>query len=109
MKSFVASLLAAFLLISSPALAREIEKGDMVTDLGYQWVVVKNLDPIKGPHGSSYMYGEECWALDGSFATVLAVEENQVLVRYTPRKPPHVWVLCPAGTIFLFQRNNFLT
>lgn len=107
MKRMIISLFAVALLIPSLASAQEIKKGDTATVPGWAWVDVKNRDPVKSGNGSSFGYGESCGIQHGGTVTVVGIEGNRLLVRYSIGGT-QFGTPCPTGVLFFTTKETFL-
>lgn len=103
---FVAALL---LIISSFASADEIKKGDVATVLDWEEVKVVNLEPVSQDFGYGVArvgYGEKCAVNKGGIITVVGIDGDRTLVRYSFLGRPSD-LPCPSGVLFFITREKF--
>ncbi|MDP3710366.1 MAG: hypothetical protein Q8R29_01435 [bacterium] len=105
MKRIIISLFTVALLIPSLAWAQEVKKGDTATVPGWTWVDVKNPEPVKSGN-NDFGYGESCGIQHGGTITVVGIEENRLLVRYSIGGTQY-GTSCPSGIIFFTTKETF--
>ena len=100
--------IVAFMLVLLPlrSSAQQVKKGDRATVPGWTRVEVKNPEPVKSVI-SSVGYGEFCGIQQGSTVTVVGIEGDRLLVRYSiggggPRGTP-----CLSGVVFFTTKEAF--
>lgn len=71
----------------------------------WEWVTVKNIDPIQNGN-VDFVFGSYCGIKRGDILKVEAIKYNIVLVSYHPQEKPYGTV-CPDGTYFFTDRNTF--
>lgn len=99
------SLLTLFLASAPSCRETSIKKGDTVGIPLRMLVDVKNLDPIKSGE-SSFKYDDSCVIEEDETLTVVGIEEDRLLVRYST---DDIWrgLSCPTGTLFFTTRKVF--
>ena len=101
----IISLFVVALLIPSLASAQEIKKGDTATVPGWVWVDVKNLKPVESGN-ISFDFGESCGIQYGGTVTVVGIERNRLLVRYSIDSNQY-GTRCPSGVLFFTTKGRF--
>jgi len=105
MKRTIISLFAGVPLIPSLASAQEVKEGDTATVPGWAWVDVKNPEPIKSGN-TSFGYNESCGIQHGGTVTVVGIEGNRLLVRYSIGGT-QFGTPCPTGVLFFTTKETF--
>jgi hypothetical protein len=82
-----------------------IKKGATATVPGWKWVDVKNSAPLKIGK-SSFGYGETCGIQRGGVVTVVGIEGDRILVRYSMPGLPS-GTACPSGVLFFTDKRTF--
>lgn len=100
------SLFAMFSLAPLFASAAEIREGDTTTVPEIMSVIVKNLEPIGN---GSFRYGDQCNIKHGAKVTVVGIDGNRVLVRYSLAEyNSHAGSSCMHGVLFFVTKAEFL-
>lgn len=101
----IVSLFAVALLIPPLVSAQEIKKGDQATVLGWTSVDVKNLDPVENS-SASFSYSMSCGIHHGGTVTVVGIDGNRLLVRYSIGSAQN-GMCCPTGVLFFTTKETF--
>ncbi len=91
--------------ILSLASAQEIKKGDTTPALDWAWVDVKNSSSIRSGNGS-FEYGDSCGIGSGGTVTVVGIEENRLLAKYSINGTSY-GTSCPTGILFFTTKEEF--
>jgi hypothetical protein len=98
-------LFVAALMTPSLASAQEIKKGDKATVPDWTWVDVKNPESVESGN-TSFGYGEHCGIQRGGTVTVVGIEGNRLLVRYSI-SGTQFGTPCPSGILFFTTKETF--
>ncbi len=99
--TFVGLLIALF----QPTAAQEIKKGDKATVPAWEWVEVRNLEPVKGGN-HDFGFGDSCGIEEGGTVTVVGIEGGRLLVHYSI-SGTKFGTPCPNGVLFFTTKERF--
>ena len=102
-------ILVLALSVSPLVLAEEIKKGDTQTVPDREWVDVVNPKPVEQKYRGStkdLKRGDTCSIQKGGKVTVIGIDGDRVLVRYTS-PAPSIGTPCPSGVLFFVSKDKF--
>jgi len=83
-----------------------VNVGDTAVIPEWTWITVQNLDEIKSGNGG-FFFGEKCGIKENQTISVVAIDGDDVLVRYNLPYPAY-GSPCPDGTLFFVSKTLFL-
>ena len=95
----------AILVVSSNVLAQDIKKGDEAKVPIWEWVNVKNPNPVKSGN-STFSYDDFCGIQYGGTVTMVGIEGDNLLVRYSIDGTQY-GTPCPDGALFFITKERF--
>lgn len=102
---FVILAITILILPMTAAFGANISKGDTANVIDRENVSVKNLGIVRNGN-SGFMYGDMCRITGLGEMTVVGIDRERVLVRYSTKNVQYD-SRCPSGIIFFVTKEQF--